>query len=134
MRATLLPNQGVHLTPLARFLGWARFTRHTAPACWRIDNPQPSDVLFSTSFLARQGSAARSVPSTCLCPTSSTLHTPASGAADRYTIGDLWVHLRSARFVGGGGDGFQPSLSSSMIGYNAAIIGNHRVAKLLPMS
>jgi len=77
----------VQLTPLARCVGWAQFTRHTAPACWRIDNPQPSDVLFSTSFLVLQESAARSVPGSCLFSASSTLQTPASGAADSYTLG-----------------------------------------------
>jgi len=28
------PNHAVQLTPLARPLGWARFTRQSATACW----------------------------------------------------------------------------------------------------
>jgi len=43
------PNQGVQLTPLARFVGWARFTWQSAPACWRPDNAQPSDIPDDTS-------------------------------------------------------------------------------------
>jgi len=31
---TAMPNQAVQLTPLARLVGWARFTRQNAPACW----------------------------------------------------------------------------------------------------
>jgi len=37
----VVPNRAVQLTPLARFLGWAQFTRQNAPACWQRDNPQP---------------------------------------------------------------------------------------------
>jgi len=44
----LLSNQGVQLTPLARLLGWARFTRQNAPACWQRGNPQPSDAVGVT--------------------------------------------------------------------------------------
>ena len=38
------PNQGVQLTPLARPLGWARFTRQCATALRQRDNPQLSDA------------------------------------------------------------------------------------------
>jgi len=72
----------VQLTPLARFLGWARFTRQNASACWRPDTPQPSHVRDDPTLPALQGSAARALPGSCLSPTSSTLHPPASGAAD----------------------------------------------------
>jgi len=82
----------VQLTPLARFVGWARFTRHTATACWQHDNPQPSDVMFNTSFLALHGSAARNVPGTCLSPMSSTVQTPASGAADSWRSAAVAIH------------------------------------------
>jgi len=37
--------------------------------------------------LALQGSAARALPGSCLSSSSSTLHTPASGAADRCPLG-----------------------------------------------
>jgi len=78
----LRPNQGVQRTPLARLLGWARFTRQNAPACWRPHNAQPSDYRTKPQLLAIYGSAARALPGSCLLPASSTLHTPASGAAD----------------------------------------------------
>jgi len=76
------PNQGVQLTPLARPVGWARFTRQSATACWQHGNAQPSDAAGNTAFLPLHGSAARTLPGICLCPPSSTLQTPASGAAD----------------------------------------------------
>jgi len=72
----------VQLTPLARFVGWARFTRQSATACWQPDNAQPPGASGDPASLALQGSAARALPGTCLSPASSTLHTPASGAAD----------------------------------------------------
>jgi len=78
----LPPNQGVQLTPLARPVTWARFTRQSATAYWQLGNAQPSDVLGDPAFLARQRSAIRTLPGTCLLPPSSTLQTPASGAAD----------------------------------------------------
>jgi len=77
----------VQLTPLARLVGWARFTRQNAPACWQHDNPQPSGARDIPMLLALQGSAARALPSSCLFSLSSTLHTPASGAADSCTFG-----------------------------------------------
>jgi len=40
----------VQLTPLARFVGWAQFTRQNAMACWRLGNAQPSDVRWQTSM------------------------------------------------------------------------------------
>jgi len=76
------PNQGVQRTPLARPLGWARSTRQNATASYQRGNPQPPAVRGEPTFLALQRSAARILPGSCLCPTSSTLHTPASGAAD----------------------------------------------------
>jgi len=82
MQETLPPNQAVQLTPLARLLGWARFTRQNAPACWQHDHPQPSDHHSTPMLRALQGSAARALPGSCLCPTASTLQTPASGAAN----------------------------------------------------
>jgi len=75
-------NQGVQLTPLARPLGWARSTRQSATACWQHDIPQPSAASGSLTRLMLQGSAARALPGSCLVRRSSTLHTPASGAAD----------------------------------------------------
>jgi len=68
-------------------MGWARFTRQNALACWRIDNPQPSAVSGDPALLAIYRSAARALPGICLVPASSTLHTPASGAADRCPLG-----------------------------------------------
>jgi len=61
------------------------------PHCYGLpqrDNPQPSDDTGNPASLALHGSAPRSVPGSCLSPMSSTLHTPASGAADarRWTI------------------------------------------------
>jgi len=38
-------------------------------------------------LLALQGAAARALPGTCLVPSSTTLQTPASGAADSYPFG-----------------------------------------------
>jgi len=72
----------VQLTPLARPLGWAQFTRQSATACWRLNNPQPPVIPGSPRILALQWSAARTLPGSCLVPPSSTLHTLASGAAD----------------------------------------------------
>jgi len=72
----------VQRTPLARLVGWAQFTRQSATACWQHHNAQPSAASCEPALLALQRSAARTLPGTCLCPTSSTLHTPASGAAD----------------------------------------------------
>ena len=72
----------MQLTPLARLVGWARFTRQNASAYWRPDHPQPSNVRGNPTRPALQGSATRALPGTCLFPTSSTLQTPASGAAD----------------------------------------------------
>jgi len=83
------PNQAVQLTPLARYVGWAQFTRQSAPAYWHPRNAQPSDAAGVPAFHALQGSAARTWPGSCLLPWSSTLHTPASGAADaRRSAGD----------------------------------------------
>jgi len=79
----------VQLTPLARLVGWARFTRQNASACWQHDNPQPSDDHNPPTCPALHGSAARALPGTCLFPESSTLQTPASGAADRCPLGGL---------------------------------------------
>jgi len=76
------PNHAVQLTPLARLVGWARSTRHNAPACWQNDHPQPSGGRTNPQLLVLHRSAARALPGTCLLPPSSTLHTPASGAAD----------------------------------------------------
>jgi len=76
------PNQGVQLTPLARFVGWARFTRQSAPACWQPDHAQPSGDRTNPPLLTIYGSAARALPGSCLLPPSFTLQTPASGAAD----------------------------------------------------
>jgi len=76
------PNQGVQLTPLARLVGWARFTRQSATACWQHDNPQPSAVPGNPALLVPHRSAARALPGNCLVRRSSTLQTPASGAAD----------------------------------------------------
>jgi len=76
------PNHGVQLTPLARFVGWARSTRQYATACWQLGNAQPSGASGNAQFPVLQGSAARTLPGTCFCSTSSTLQTPASGAAD----------------------------------------------------
>ena len=81
------PNQAVQLTPLARLLGWARFTRQSATAYWHPDNAQLPDTSGEATFLLLQWSAARTLPGNCLCPTSSTLQTPASGAVDSYTLG-----------------------------------------------
>jgi len=81
------PNHAVQLTPLARLVGWARFTRQSAPACWQPDHAQPSADSGNLKHVALQGSAARALPSSCLLPSSSTLHTPASGAADRCPFG-----------------------------------------------
>jgi len=81
------PNRAVQLTPLARFGGWARFTRQSAPACWQLDHPKPSGAHAAPTRIALQGSAARTLPGSCLLPASSTLHTPASGAADRCPLG-----------------------------------------------
>jgi len=84
---TTRPNQAVQLTPLARLLGWARFTRQNAPACWHHNNTQPSDIPGNPTHVASQGSAARALPGSCLCSLSCTLHTPASGAADSQALG-----------------------------------------------
>ena len=81
------PNQGVQLTPLARPLSWARSTRQNAPACWRLDNPQPSGASCDPAFSALQWSAARALPGSYLLPPPSTLPTPASGAADAWVLG-----------------------------------------------
>ena len=75
-------NQGVQLTPLARLVGWARSTQQSATACWQHDNPQPPHASGVPIRPALQESAARALPGTCLLPPSSTVHTPASGAAD----------------------------------------------------
>jgi len=85
-------NQGVQLTPLARPVTWARFTRQSATACWRPANAQPSHASRNPAFSALQGSAARTLPGTCLLPPSSTPHTPASGAAAarRWTAARLY--------------------------------------------
>jgi len=72
----------VQLTPLARLMGWARFTRQNASAWWRLGNPQPSGERANPMLLPLHRSAARALPGSCLFPASSTLHTPASGAAD----------------------------------------------------
>jgi len=77
----------VQLTPLARLVGWARFTRQSAPACWQHNNTQPSDVPGNPKRVASQALAARALPGSCLLRTSSTLQTPASGAADAYPLG-----------------------------------------------
>jgi len=82
-----LPNRAVQLTPLARLVGWARFTRQNAPACWRPENPQPPGRRDTPTRPAIYRSAARALPSSCLFSLSSTLHTPASGAADSCTLG-----------------------------------------------
>jgi len=76
------PNQGVQLTPLARPVGWARSTRQNATACWHHNIPQPSHVSSNPTLLALHRSAIRALPGTYRVPPSSTLHTPASGAAD----------------------------------------------------
>jgi len=79
-------NHAVQLTPLARLVGWARFTRQNASACWQSDNPQPSAVFGNPRLVEVYGSAARALPGSCLFPTSSILQTPASGAADSYPL------------------------------------------------
>jgi len=89
------PNLAVQLTPLARLVGWARFTRQNAPACWQIDNPQPPGARAIPMLLALQGSAARALPGSRLVPTSSTLQTAASGAADAYPFGGVSTPLTS---------------------------------------
>jgi len=93
------PNQGVQLTPLARFVGWARFIRQSATACWQPDIPQPPTVAGNATFLALQESAARALPGTCLSPLSSTLHTPASGAADACPLGGPSESLNSSHVI-----------------------------------
>jgi len=93
------PNQAVQLTPLARLLGWARFTRQSAPACWQRDHPQPSDVAGSPAFLALQGSAARALPGSYLVPASYSLPTPASGAADSCTLGRKLLSSRKQNVI-----------------------------------
>jgi len=65
-------------------VGWARFTRQNAPACWQLGNAQPSGAHANPTLLVLHGSAARALPGSCLVPLSSTLHTPASGAADSW--------------------------------------------------
>jgi len=47
-------------------------------------NPQPSVICGDSAFLALQGSTARALPGSCLVRRPSTLHTPASGAADAW--------------------------------------------------
>jgi len=87
------PNHAVQLTPLARLVGWAQFTRQNAPACWRPHNAQPSVYRANLTRPAPQGSAARALPGSCLLPASSTLQTPASGAADSCPLGCLsWLY------------------------------------------
>jgi len=81
----------VQLTPLARLVGWARFIRQNASACWRRDHPQPPSARANPTLLTLQGSAARALPGSCLVPPSSTLHTPASGAADAWAFGPRQV-------------------------------------------
>jgi hypothetical protein len=66
-------NHGVQLTPLARFVGWARFTRQNAPACWHHDHPQPSGGRTTPLLLALHRSAARALPGSCLLLASATL-------------------------------------------------------------
>jgi len=90
------PNHAVQLTPLARLMGWARFTRQNASACWCPGIPQPSGDRANPTLPAIYRSAARALPGSCLLPPSSTLHTPASGAADSCTLGaalnKLWLY------------------------------------------
>jgi len=83
------PNHAVQLTPLARLVGWARFTRQNAPACWHLDNPQPSGAHANPMLPPFHGAAARALPGSCLCSASSTLPTPASGAADSCPLGGI---------------------------------------------
>ena len=88
-----MPNKAVQRTPLARCVGWARFTRQTAPACWQHDNAQPSSVRGDPRLLPLNRSAARTLPGTCLFPLSSTLHTPASGAANACLLGRIKISV-----------------------------------------
>jgi len=83
----------VQLTPLARLVGWARFTRQNAPACWQHDYAQPSGYRTTPPLPALQGAAARALPGSCLLPSSATLQTLASGAADSYPLGGF-LHTR----------------------------------------
>jgi len=83
----------VQLTPLARLVGWARSTRQNAPACWSHDHPQPPGARAIPTLPLLYGAAARALPGTCLVPWSSTLHTPASGAADSYPLGGVPNHV-----------------------------------------
>jgi len=78
-------------------LGWARFTRQSAPACWRTGNAQPPGARAIPMLLALQGSAARALPGSSLFPLSSTLQTPASGAADSYTLGGIEINASPER-------------------------------------
>jgi len=92
LAAKMPPNHAVQLTPLARCVGWARFTRQNAPACWQIDNPQPPGARDTQTRSALQRSAARALPGSCLLPPSATLHTAASGAADSCPLGSAFEH------------------------------------------
>jgi len=94
------PNHGVQLTPLARLVGLARFTRQSATACWRLDNAQPPATSGVLALLALHTSAARTLPGSCLSPTSSTLHTLTSGAADAESLGGFPTPSGSAADAG----------------------------------
>jgi len=72
----------VQLTPLARLVGWARFTRQNASACWQPRTAQPSGDRANPTLLALHGAAARALPGTGHAPTSSPAQTPASGAVN----------------------------------------------------
>jgi len=98
------PNQGVQLTPLARLVGWARSTRQNAPACWQHDNAQPSAVAGNPTPVEIYGSAARALPGSCLCSPSSTLPTPASGAADACPFGGSLQNWRFMLYNGNKGN------------------------------
>jgi len=52
----------VQLTPLARLVGWAQFTRQSTTALRLLDNPQPPHVSGEPRFSALGGTAVRTLP------------------------------------------------------------------------
>ena len=82
----------MQLTPLARPLGWARFTRQSATAYHNTASPNLQTSL-SPQRSWRSSRRPHAHCLTCLLPPSFTLPTPASGAADRCTVGGVPTYL-----------------------------------------
>jgi len=88
------PGRAADTAGAARGLG----AIHPAKRYGLLATQQPATFsrCWQMRIMALQGSAIRALPGTCLVPASSTLHTPASGAADARRFGGNFPNTESA--------------------------------------